>query len=104
MRRSEDAYVDTLVRRRARLWRAAVARALSPAPISIPNREPYEFDPTMFEDALPAYVNRNSPRVKMGLGTIARVVASGEEIYARKLWPTRRLSGSSGSTGPITAR
>jgi len=39
----------------------------------------------MFADALPNYVNIRSPRVRMGLGTIARVVASGEEIYARKL-------------------
>src|SRR5205085_11125592 len=34
---------------------------------------------------LPGFVNVRSPRVRMGLGTIARVVASGEEIYARKL-------------------
>jgi N-formylglutamate deformylase len=39
----------------------------------------------MFSDALPNYVNIRSPRVRMGLGTIARIVASGEEIYARKL-------------------
>ena len=39
----------------------------------------------MFSDALPNFVNIRSPRVRMGLGTIARVVASGEEIYARKL-------------------
>jgi N-formylglutamate amidohydrolase len=34
---------------------------------------------------LPDFVNCHSPRVRVGLGTIARVVASGEEIYARKL-------------------
>jgi N-formylglutamate amidohydrolase len=39
----------------------------------------------MFADALPDYVNARSPRVRMGLGTIARVVASGEEIYGGKL-------------------
>ena len=49
------------------------------------NREAWELDPTMFSDALPNFVNIRSPRVRMGLGTIARVVASGEEIYARKL-------------------
>src|SRR5581483_12200416 len=49
------------------------------------NREPYELDPAMFADPLPAYVNSRSPRVQVGLGTIARVVATGEEIYARKL-------------------
>jgi N-formylglutamate amidohydrolase len=84
LRRSEDAYVDTIFGAApsygAPLLRACVARAYLD-----PNREPYEFDPAMFEDALPPYVNRTSPRVKMGLGTIARVVASGEEIYARKL-------------------
>ena len=49
------------------------------------NREAYELDPAMFTDALPDYVNVRSPRVRMGLGTIARVVASGEEIYGGKL-------------------
>ena len=49
------------------------------------NREAWELDPTMFSDGLPNFVNIRSPRVRMGLGTIARVVASGEEIYARKL-------------------
>ena len=39
----------------------------------------------MFADALPSFVNARSPRVRMGLGTIARIVASGEEIYASKL-------------------
>ena len=50
-----------------------------------PNREPFELDQGMFEDALPDFVNAHSPRVRVGLGTVARVVASGEEIYARKL-------------------
>jgi N-formylglutamate amidohydrolase len=49
------------------------------------NREAWELDPTMFSEGLPNFVNVRSPRVRMGLGTIARVVASGEEIYARKL-------------------
>ena len=39
----------------------------------------------MFEDALPDYVNGASPRVAAGLGTIARIVASGEPIYRRQL-------------------
>jgi N-formylglutamate amidohydrolase len=49
------------------------------------NREAWELDPAMFSDTLPSFVNVRSPRVRMGLGTIARIVASGEEIYARKL-------------------
>src|SRR4030095_3315287 len=34
---------------------------------------------------LPAYANTTSPRVAAGLGTIAKVVASGEDIYAGRL-------------------
>lgn len=91
LRRSEDAYVDDLFGAApslgAPLLRARFARAYLD-----PNREPYELDPAMFADALPPYANRHSPRVKMGLGTIARVVASGEEIYARKLLAGEALS------------
>jgi N-formylglutamate amidohydrolase len=44
-----------------------------------------ELDPAMFSDELPSFVNAGSPRVRLGLGTIARVVAGGEDIYIRKL-------------------
>ena len=84
LRRSEDSYVDEIFGAApgfgAPLLKACFARAYLD-----PNREPFELDPAMFEDALPDFVNRHSPRVRVGLGTIARVVASGEEIYARKL-------------------
>ena len=84
LRRSEDSYVDEIFGAGpdlgAPMLKARFARAYLD-----PNREPFELDPTMFEDALPDFVNRHSPRVRVGLGTIARVVASGEEIYARKL-------------------
>ncbi|HEY3918016.1 MAG TPA: N-formylglutamate amidohydrolase [Stellaceae bacterium] len=84
LRRSEDSYVDEIFGEApalgAPLLKARFARAYLD-----PNREPFELDPAMFEDALPDFVNRHSPRVRVGLGTIARVVASGEEIYARKL-------------------
>jgi N-formylglutamate amidohydrolase len=50
-----------------------------------PNREPFELDPAMFEDALPSYANTSSARVAAGLGTIARVVTNGHEIYRGKL-------------------
>jgi N-formylglutamate amidohydrolase len=49
------------------------------------NREPFELDPAMFEGELPAYANTRSPRVAAGLGTIARVVANGADIYRGKL-------------------
>jgi N-formylglutamate amidohydrolase len=84
LRRSEDSFVDEIFgggpRLGAPLLRARFARAYLD-----PNREAWELDPAMFEDALPDYVNHGSVRVKAGLGTIARVVASGEDIYARKL-------------------
>jgi N-formylglutamate amidohydrolase len=84
LRRSEDSYVDEIFDPGPDLA-APMLKARFPRAFLDPNREPFELDPAMFEDALPSYVNSRSPRVRVGLGTIARVVATGEEIYARKL-------------------
>src|SRR5579885_2086895 len=84
LRRSEDSFVDEIFDPGPAIA-APLLRARFPRAFLDPNREPFELDPAMFEDALPAYVNSRSPRVRVGLGTIARVVATGEEIYARKL-------------------
>jgi len=84
LRRSEDSYVDEIFVGALELG-APLLRARFPRAFLDPNREPFELDPAMFEDLLPNFVNSHSPRVRVGLGTIARVVASGEEIYARKL-------------------
>jgi len=84
LRRSEDSFVDDL-------FAAAPANGASLLAANFPrafvdaNREAWELDPAMFSDKLPDWVNSTSPRVGAGLGTIARVVASGESIYARKL-------------------
>jgi N-formylglutamate deformylase len=84
LRRSEDCFVDELfagaTQAGAPLLAATFARAYCD-----PNREAWELDPSMFADALPAWVNTTSARVGAGLGTLARVVASGEAIYRRKL-------------------
>ncbi len=84
LRRSEDCFVDAIFARCCELGvpllRARYARAYLDV-----NREPFELDPAMFDEPLPAFVNTGSPRVQVGLGTIARIVASGEEIYAGKL-------------------
>lgn len=84
LRRSEDSFVEALFETAPRhgcpLIHAHFPRAWCDA-----NREPWELDPAMFDDALPHYVNAASPRVGAGLGTIARVVATGEAIYRRKL-------------------
>jgi N-formylglutamate amidohydrolase len=84
LRRSEDSYVDEIFGAAPGLGAPLIKARFARAYLD-PNREPFELDPAMFEDSLPDFVNRHSPRVRVGLGTIARVVASGEEIYARKL-------------------
>jgi N-formylglutamate amidohydrolase len=84
LRRSEDAFVDELFAAAPRLGAPMLAARFPRAYLDV-NREAYELDPGMFADALPDYVNARSPRVRMGLGTIARIVASGEEIYLGKL-------------------
>lgn len=84
LRRSEDSFVHEIFGGAVELG-APLIKARFPRAYLDPNREPFELDPTMFADPLPAYVNTRSPRVQVGLGTIARVVATGEEIYAHKL-------------------
>ncbi len=84
LRRSEDSFVDQLFAAATERG-APLLRALYPRAFCDPNREPYELDPAMFEDDLPAFANTRSPRVAAGLGTIARVVANGAEIYGGKL-------------------
>ena len=84
LRKSEDCFIQDIFADAPNLG-APLIHALFPRAYVDPNREPYELDPMMFEDELPDYVNRTSPRVAVGLGTIARVVADGEDIYRRKL-------------------
>jgi N-formylglutamate amidohydrolase len=84
LRRSEDSYVDELFAAAPRLG-SPLLRALFPRAFVDPNREPYELDPSMFDGGLPDFANTGSPRVAAGLGTIARVVCNGAEIYDRKI-------------------
>src|SRR6266581_1999158 len=84
LRRSEDSFVDALFAAAPDLGAPLLAARFPRAYLDV-NREAWELDPAMFSDALPSFVNVRSPRVRMGLGTIARIVASGEEIYAKKL-------------------
>ena len=84
LRQSEDAFVDRLyapaVAHGVPLIRSRLGRVFVDL-----NREPFELDPTMFEGPLPAYANTNSPRLAAGLGTVAKVIASGETIYRNPL-------------------
>ena len=84
LRRSEDGFVDELFAA-APAHGAPLLRALFPRAFIDANREPFELDQGMFSDRLPAYVNTPSSRVAAGLGTIARVVSSGQDIYPRTL-------------------
>ena len=84
IRASEDAFVDELVAGGVAVGAATIANRFARAYVDV-NREPYELDPAMFEDALPSYANARGPRIAAGLGTVPRVVADGQEIYGRKL-------------------
>lgn len=84
LRRSEDGFVEELFGEAPGLGLPLLA-ATFPRVWCDVNREPWELDPAMFDGPLPAWVNTDSPRVGAGLGTVARVVATGEAVYRRKL-------------------
>ena len=84
LRRSEDSFVDELFAA-APGFGAPLLAAEFPRVFCDVNREPWEMDPQMFEGPLPAWVNSSSPRVQAGLGTIARIVTSGEAVYRGRL-------------------
>jgi N-formylglutamate amidohydrolase len=91
LRRSEDSFVDELFSA-APSRGAPLLRALFPRAYVDPNREPYELDPAMFDGGLPDFANTGSPRVAAGLGTIARVVCNGAEIYDQKISASEALA------------
>lgn len=84
LRKSEDCFVDELFEGAAALGVPLISAQFPRAYLDV-NREPYELDPELFADPLPDYANSQSVRVIGGLGTIARIVADGEEIYASRL-------------------
>ena len=84
LRRSEDSFVDELFAA-APAHGAPLLAATFPRVWCDVNREPWELDPGMFDGPLPPWVNTSSPRVGAGLGTIARIVATGETVYRRRL-------------------
>ena len=84
LRRSEDSFVEELFAA-AVGHGAPLIHATFPRAWCDPNREQWELDPAMFSEILPDWINTTSARVNAGLGTIARVVSSGETIYREKL-------------------
>src|ERR1700688_3004530 len=84
IRRSEDALVDALIAAAPDHGHTLITAEFARAYLDV-NREPWELDPAMFEDELPAFARARTARVAAGLGAIARIVCEGEEVYARKL-------------------
>ncbi len=84
IRRSEDAFVDTLFAA-APDFGTPLLRAHFPRAYVDANRESFELDPDMFSEPLPEWVNTTSSRVQAGLGTVAKIVAGGAEIYRNPL-------------------
>lgn len=80
LRRSEDAYVDDLIAS-APLLGASLIAAEFPRAFVDPNRDAWEFDPSMFGDALPDNVVTASARATAGLGVVPRLAADGRAIY-----------------------
>ncbi len=87
LRKSEDVLVDRLFAGVSRLGAPLISANFPRAYIDV-NREPYELDPMLFRSPLPAFANSQSMRVAGGLGTIARIVADTEEIYAADRRPS----------------
>ena len=104
LRRSEDAFVDDLLAPAPAHGCTVICARYARAYIDV-NREAWELDQAMFADALPAHARRRTARVAAGLGSIARVVAEGQEIYDRKLSFARGVeAGGDACTRPITPR
>lgn len=84
LRRSEDAFIDELYSTAPDAG-SPLLLARFPRAYVDPNREQWEIDPNMFNGKIPDHVNATSPRVRAGLGTIARVVTDGANIYKDKI-------------------
>jgi N-formylglutamate amidohydrolase len=84
LRRSEDAFVDLLLKPAAESGVPLIHARFPRAYLDV-NREPYELDPRLIEGPLPGFANTSSMRVAAGLGAIPRIVADGQDIYRRRL-------------------
>jgi N-formylglutamate amidohydrolase len=84
LRKSEDCYVDRLFRCVAQQGAPLLSARFPRAYLDL-NREPYELDPQLIDGPMPEHANTQTIRVAGGLGTVARIVADGEEIYSQKL-------------------
>ncbi|MEA1943298.1 MAG: N-formylglutamate amidohydrolase [Pseudomonadota bacterium] len=84
LRRSEDAYVDTLIAAAPEFGGHLVC-AQFPRVFVDPNRGPWELDPGMFSDRLPDQADPVSRRAASGLGVVPRIGFEGRPLYRRRL-------------------
>lgn len=91
LRRSEDCFVDRLFSCVATLGAPLLSARFPRAYLDV-NREPFELDPELVAEPLPSHANSISVRVAGGLGTVARIVADGENIYRGTLSLTHVLA------------
>ena len=80
LRKSEDVAVDQLFESVVEIGAPLLSASFPRAWLDV-NREPYELDPRLFNERLPAHANTRSMRVAGGLGTIPRIVSENLEIY-----------------------
>lgn len=84
IRQSEDMFVDVLLADAPRVGVGVLSANYPRAYVDL-NRAPYELEQALFEDALPAHIDRHSMRAAVGLGTVPRLVAENMPIYDGKL-------------------
>ena len=80
LRRSEDFMIDALFASVVEIGAPLLTANFPRAWLDV-NREPYELDPLLFRERLPAHANSRSMRVAGGLGTVPRLVAENLPIY-----------------------
>ncbi len=84
LRRTEDAFVDEMVRPVTALGAGVLSARFARAYVDL-NRDAAELDPGMFIDGPPRPCGIPGARVQAGLGSLPRVGASGRNIYAQRL-------------------
>ena len=81
LRRTEDAFVDTLFSASTDKGTVQLTATHGRSFVDL-NRDARELDASMFTDGVPRTCGLPSARVKAGLGSLPRVGASGQHIYA----------------------
>lgn len=84
LRRSEDAYVDRIIRDVPSFGIPTITANFPRVFVDV-NRAPTELDPAMYSDRVRLSVDKDSRRTASGMGVIPRVSADGRQLYGRRL-------------------